>query len=162
MALLLPFAFPLLAEWTPFGVPPFQDVRPAHYLPTIKKRIEAQRHEVEAIMANPQPPAFTHTIEALEYTGEWLTKVDAVLSGLQSAGTNDQLRAVDREATPLLSAPRDDIKLNAVLFARVTAVWDAREGEARGRPAEPLKNTCKRFLGRELSVEPLLRKSGLS
>jgi peptidyl-dipeptidase Dcp len=139
---------PLLAEWkTPFGVPPFQDIKPEHYLPAIKEGIAEQRKEVEAIAGNPQPPTFANTIEALDYSGELLTKVNAVFSGLQSAETNDQLQAVNREATPLVSTLRDDINLNAALFARVKAVWDAREKvELTPVQQKLLENTYKRFV----------------
>src|SRR5512135_107923 len=76
-----PPANPLLVEWTtPFGVPPFQDIKPEHYLPAMKEGIAAQRKEVDTIAANPQPPTFANTIEALEYAGELLTKVNAVFS----------------------------------------------------------------------------------
>jgi peptidyl-dipeptidase Dcp len=150
-------ANPLLAEWTtPFGVPPFQEIKPEHYLPAIKEGIAAQRKEIDAIAANPQAPTFANTIEALEYTGELLTKVSAVFGGLQSAETNDRLQAINRETTPLLSALRDDINLNAALFARVKAVWDARE-KVKLTPvqAKLLENAYKRFVrsGANLNAE---------
>ena len=139
---------PLLAEWTtPFGVPPFPDFKPEQYLPAIKEGIAEQRREVDAIAANRQPATFANTIEAMEYTGELLAKVNAVFSGLSSADTNDRLQAVNREAAPLVSALRDDINLNAALFARVKAVWDQRERlKLTPVQAELLENTHKRFV----------------
>jgi len=151
-----PPANPLLGEWTtPFGVPPFQEIRPDDYLPAIKEGIAAQRKEVDAIVANPQPPTFANTIEALENAGELLSKVNAVFSGLQSAETNDQLQAVNREATPVLSALRDDINLNAALFARVKAVWDARD-TVKLTPVRQklLENTYKRFVRSGANLNP--------
>ena len=151
-----PQANPLLAEWTtPFGVPPFPEFKPEHYLPAVKEGIAQQRKEVEAIAASQQPPAFANTIEALEYTGELLAKVSAVFGGLSSADTNDQLQAVNRETTPLLSALRDDINLNATLFGRVKALWDQRERlKLTPVQAKLLENTYKRFVrsGANLNV----------
>ena len=41
---------PLLKEWaTPFGAPPFDEIKPEHYIPAFKAGIEEQRREVEAI-----------------------------------------------------------------------------------------------------------------
>ncbi|MBE3071644.1 MAG: peptidase M3, partial [Acidobacteria bacterium] len=151
-----PQANPLLAEWTtPFGVPPFPEFRPEHYLPAVKEGIAEQRNEVEAIAANPQPATFANTIEALEYAGELLAKVNAVFGGLSSADTNDRLQAVNRETTPLLTALRDDINLNAVLFGRVKAVWDARE-RVKLTPVQQklLENTYKRFVRSGANLGP--------
>ena len=43
---------PLLKEWqTPFGVPPFSEIKEEHYLPAIKEGMARQRQEVAAITA---------------------------------------------------------------------------------------------------------------
>jgi peptidyl-dipeptidase Dcp len=119
---------PLLRPWTtPFSVPPFNEFRPEHFLPALKQAVAEQRREVEAIVANPAAPTFANTIEALEYTGELLGKVSPVFSNLQSANTTEALQAINREVAPLLTALRDDIRLNPALFARIKAVWEQRE-----------------------------------
>jgi peptidyl-dipeptidase Dcp len=120
-------ANPLLKPWTtPFGVPPFAKIKPAHFVPAINEGIAQQRREVEAIAVNPQAPTFANTIEALENTGELLNKVNPVFSNLQSSNTTAELQAINREIAPLLSALRDDIRLNPALFARVKTLWDQR------------------------------------
>ncbi len=81
----------------------------------------------EAIAASAEPATFANTIEALEFTGDLLAKVSPVFSNLQSANTNEQLQAINREVSPLLTALRDDIRLSPELFARVKAVWAQRE-----------------------------------
>ncbi len=119
---------PLLKPWTtPFGVPPFGEIRPEHFLPAIKAGIARQREEIEAIAKNPQPPTFANTLEAMENAGELLSTVSPVFSNMQSSNTTAQLQAINREVAPLLTALRDDIRLNPALFARVKALWDARE-----------------------------------
>ena len=75
---------------------------------------------------NPQPPTFANTIEAMENAGELLAKVSPVFSNMQSSNTNEQLQAINREVAPLLTALRDDIRLNPALFARVKTLWQAR------------------------------------
>lgn len=118
---------PLLKAWTtPFGVPPFGEIKPEHFLPAIKAGVDQQRKEIEAIATNPQPPTFANTIEAMENAGELLSKVSPVFSNMQSSNTNEQLQAINREVAPLLTALRDDIRLNPALFARVKALWDGR------------------------------------
>lgn len=119
---------PLLKEWTtPFQVPPFQEIKPEHFLPAFKEAIAQNRKDVDAVVNNPQPPTFANTIEALENAGELLSKVQGVFGGLQSAETNAQLQAINREVTPLLSTMRDEIRLNEKLFQRIKAVYDKRD-----------------------------------
>jgi peptidyl-dipeptidase Dcp len=118
---------PLLQQWsTPFQVPPYNLIKPEHFLPAIKEGIAQNRREVDAIVNSPQPPTFANTIEALEQTGDLLSKVQGALGGLLSAETNPQLQAVNREATPLLSTLRDEVRLNEKLFQRIKAVYDQR------------------------------------
>jgi peptidyl-dipeptidase Dcp len=118
---------PLLQEWTtPFKVPPYQLIKPEHFLPAIKEAVAQNRQEIDTVANNPEPPTFANTIEALENAGELLSKVQGAFGGLLSAETNPQLQAINREATPLLSALRDEVRLNEKLFQRVKAVYDKR------------------------------------
>jgi peptidyl-dipeptidase Dcp len=118
---------PLLQEWkTPFQAPPYDLIKPEHFLPAIKEGIARNRKEIDAIANAPQPPTFANTIEALENAGELLSRVQGAFGGLTSAETNAQLQAVNREATPLLSTLRDEIRLNEKLFQRIKAVYDRR------------------------------------
>ena len=46
--------------------------------------------------------------------------------GLNSANTSDEMQALSRELSPMLSKHNDDINLNPQLFARVKAVYDRK------------------------------------
>jgi peptidyl-dipeptidase Dcp len=118
---------PLLRTWTtPFQVPPFNEIKPEHFLPAYKQAIAEQRTEIDAIVNDPKPPTFANTIEALERSGRLLSQVGGVFSNLSSAETNDQMQAINRETAPMLSALRDDIQLNPKLWDRVKVVYSAR------------------------------------
>ena len=44
---------PLLAEWTtPYGIPPFEQVQPEHYIPAFKTAMAAELAEIDAIVNN--------------------------------------------------------------------------------------------------------------
>jgi len=121
-------ANPLLKEWTtPFQAPPFQEIKPEHFLPAIKEGLAAQRKEIQAIVDNTAAPTFDNTILPLEHAGQLLSKVQGVFGALQGAETNADLQRVNREASPLLTAARDEIALNPKLFARVKAVYEGRD-----------------------------------
>ena len=119
---------PLIEKWdTPFGVPPFGLVQVKHFMPAYEAAMEKHIAEVEAVINNPDAPTFENTIEALERSGALLTRVSAVFRGLNSANTSDELQAVAKEVSPLISKHFDDIAMNDKLFERVKAVFAQRE-----------------------------------
>lgn len=120
---------PLLAErWdTPFGVPPFDLIRDEHFLPAFEQAMARKRAEVAAISARTDTPTFENTIAALDRTGVLLEQVESVFSNLNSADTNDTRQDIARTLAPQRAALNDDILLDAALFGRVKAVWEARE-----------------------------------
>ena len=122
-------ANPFFAEWkTPFGVPPFADIKEDHFLPAFREGIARQKAEVAAIADAKEAPSFDNTIVALELSGQFMDRVGSVFFNLTGAETNPRLQAVNREVMPLMSAHRDDIQLNPRLYQRVKALWDARAG----------------------------------
>ncbi len=143
-----PPANPFFAEWkTPFGVPPFDQIKPEHYLPAYEEGFKRQRAEVERIATAKAAPTFANTIEALDASGRLTEKVDGVFSNLRSSDTNDQLQAIAREVAPKQAALRDDILLNEKLFARVKAVWEKRAAlKLSPEQAKLLDDTYKRFV----------------
>ena len=138
---------PLLREWqTPFGVPPFAEISEEHFLPAIKEGMARQRQEVAAIAALSEAPTFANTIEALERSGRDLERANNVFSFLTGAETNDKLQALAKELAPLQSAHRDAILLDAALFKRIKAVWDARASLTLTPEQQMLlERTYKRF-----------------
>jgi peptidyl-dipeptidase Dcp len=114
---------PLLEAWTgPFEAPPFGRIEPAHFRPAFDAALKAARAEIDAIAANPNPPTFANTIEALERSGRDLDKVAGVFFNLAGAATNDELQAIERDIAPILSRHRSDTYLNDALFARIGAL----------------------------------------
>jgi peptidyl-dipeptidase Dcp len=111
---------------TPFNVPPFDLIKNEHFLPAIEEGIRREQAEVDAIVANPEPPTFENTIAALDHTGIFLSEVNGVFGALQGANTNKELQALARKTAPMLAAHRDNIGLNEKLFRRVKAVYDRR------------------------------------
>ena len=156
-----PAANPFYAEWkTPFGVPPFAEIKEEHFLPALKEGMARQKVEIAAIKAGPAAATFENTIVALELSGQFMDRVMSVFSNLVGAETTPRLQAVNREAMPLLAAHRDDIHLDASLFRRVKAVWEARAGlKLAPDQARLLERTYKAFVrsGAALSPEQQVR-----
>jgi len=116
-------ANPFFAKWgTPHEMPNFSAIKNEHYLPAFSAAIKEQQQEISAITANKEAPTFANTIEAIEFSGNLLDSVSSVFYNLTSAETNDDLKALAKEVSPLLSAHSDDISLNGDLFKRVATV----------------------------------------
>ncbi len=111
---------------TPFNTPPFDKIKEEHFIPAYTEGMKQEKAEVAAIINNTDPPTFENTIEALEATGELLTKVSYVFGCLNSANTNESLQSISRTVSPLISQHNDDINLNPELFKKVKDVYDKK------------------------------------
>jgi peptidyl-dipeptidase Dcp len=119
---------PLLSDWnTPFEIPPFEQVRPEHYLPAYIKAMEVHSAEIDAITSNPEPATFENTIVAYDEAGELLSRVSAVFGSASGVKSNDEIIAIAKELSPLTSAHSNEIRLNESLFARIKEVYDNRD-----------------------------------
>ncbi|MEZ0610807.1 M3 family metallopeptidase [Fibrella sp. WM1] len=114
------------AYTTPFGVPPFDQIKPEHFEPAIDEGIKQQTAEIATITQQKSAPTFANTVEALEASGDLLRRVNTVLGNLNGANTNDQLQKIAQTVAPKLAKHSDDIMLNPVLFSRVKAVYEQR------------------------------------
>lgn len=148
---------PFFGEYqTPHGVPPFDKIKTAHYLPAFEEAIKRQAAEVEGIAAGAQAPDFANTIEALELSGEMLGRVRYVFFNLAEAETSPEMDEIAEKVTPMLSKHRDNILLNEQLFARISAVYAQRDSLGLSPEQKKLlENTRKNFVrgGADLSPE---------
>jgi peptidyl-dipeptidase Dcp len=124
-----PPANPLLREWTGLygGVPPFDAIRVEHFKPALEAAMAEQLKEIDAVANNPAKPNFENTIAALERSGRTLTRVNAVFGVFSSTLSTPEFQGVESEMAPKLAAFADQITQNEKLFARVAAVYEARD-----------------------------------
>jgi peptidyl-dipeptidase Dcp len=119
---------PFFKEWeTPFKTPPFNEIKPEHYLPAFEEGIKQQNSEIAAVINNEEKPTFENTITALEKSGELLSKVNRVFGGLNSSDTNDEMQKIAEKTTAMLSKHIDDIYLNEKLFERIKFLYNEKE-----------------------------------
>ena len=148
---------PFLGKYTtPFGIPPFEQSKVEHYKPAFIKGMEEHKKEIDAIVNNKKTATFENTIAALDRCGELLNKVASVFYGQNSACTSDEMQAVSREISPLLSQHSDDITMNAALFKRVKYVYDHQSEEKLDKEQKKLlEETYKSFVrsGANLSAD---------
>ena len=117
---------PFMSEYkTPYGVPPFDKITNADYLPAFKAGIKQQQEEIAAIVKNSEAPTFENTILAMENSGEILDKVSNVFFNITESNSTDEIQAIADSVSPLLSKNNDDIYLNSDLYKRVKTIYDS-------------------------------------
>jgi peptidyl-dipeptidase Dcp len=124
---------PLLQPWTGKygGVPPFDAVRVDQFKPALETGMAEQLAAVEHIAADPAPPTFENTLAALERSGRRLDRVVRLYGVWSSTMSTPDFQAVELEMAPRLAAFQDKITQNEKLFARIAAVYQARETACR-------------------------------
>ncbi|MFZ4731709.1 MAG: M3 family peptidase, partial [Pirellulales bacterium] len=120
---------PLVAPWAgPHGgVPPFDRVRTADFGPALEAAMAEQLEAIGRITSDPAPPSFDNTIAALERSARAMERVQTVYGVYTGCMSDDALRAVERDMAPKLAAFADRVFQDDKLFARIAAVYEARE-----------------------------------
>src|ERR1700746_1857714 len=122
-------ANPLVQAWrTPCETPPFDQIKPEHFLPAFEQAFADHTAEIHAIANDPAEPDFANTITALERAGKLLTRVSAVFYDLVSAHSNPEILAIDKDISPRMARHWNPIMMNAALFTRIAALHDKRDG----------------------------------
>ena len=140
-------ANPFMEEWnTPYGIPPFDKIKVADYMPAIKAGMEQQNAEIKAITDCPDAPTFENTVAAYDRSGALLEKVTNVLFNVSESDYSEALNKVVEEAMPLISAHGDNIMMNPALFARVKAVYEADQSGLTREQQMLLKDLYEGFI----------------
>lgn len=126
---------PLLKK---FETAPFEEIKNEHFLPAINTLIDKTRREIDTIVNNSDIPTFENTIEALEFSGEQLSRVTSIFFNLNSAETNPEIQKIAQEVSPLLTEFNNDLLLNKALFERVKAVYNDKTNLSLTREQEML------------------------
>ena len=115
------------ASALPYGAEPMGEIKDADFKDAIEVGMVQEDADIAKIVNNKEKPTFDNTIVALDRSGALLGRVNQLFGQLIGANTNDTLDKINDEETPKLQAHQDGILLNAKLFKRVKAVYDARD-----------------------------------
>ncbi len=148
---------PFFVQWdTPYGVPPFDRIEPAHFLPAFERAMSLNNAQIDAIVSNNDESTFENVILAFDEAGRELEQVSSVFGMLCAAETNPEMQCLEEQIMPRLSAHDDRILMNERLFARIREVYD-RRGEFRlsAEQMRLLEKTYERFVrsGAELDAK---------
>ncbi len=116
---------PFLAPYTTkYGIPPFEKITYADYLPAVEAGIKQQNEEVNEIVVNRARADFDNTVLALDNCGEILNKVSYVFYALSESDATPEMQKLAEKLSPMLTAQNDELYMNAGLFKKVKAVHD--------------------------------------
>ena len=119
----------LLADWTgPYGgVPPWDKLTVDAVPKAFEVGLALMLAETDVIAENPEPATFDNTFVPLEDSGRHLRRIETLFSVMVGNLSTPQVQAVEKEWSPRRAAASDKVTFNDKLFARVTAVYQARE-----------------------------------
>ena len=119
----------LLAAWPgPYGgVPPWDKVTIEAVPKAFETGLALMLAEVDVIAETPEPPTFDNTLVPLEQSGRHVRRAETVFSVLAGNLSTPAVQAVDKEWSPRRAAASDKVTFNNKLFARVAAVYEARD-----------------------------------
>ncbi|HEY6133752.1 MAG TPA: M3 family metallopeptidase [Rubrivivax sp.] len=119
---------PLLQQWnTPFGLPPFDQIRSEHFKPAFEAAMQAHRAELDAIASQAEPPSFDNTLAAFDRSGRLLSRIGSVFYNLTASQTSPALQAVQREMAAPLAAHANAVAMHAALFGRIDKLHGQRQ-----------------------------------
>ena len=118
----------LLQDWkTPFGLPPFSQIKPEDFEEAFEEAFEAGEENITRIAQNPEDPTFENTIAALELAEDALEQVANIFFNLSSADTNETLQQVERNISPKLAAYSTKKHLNPALYKRIETLMAQKD-----------------------------------
>lgn len=122
---------PFMEAWTtPHASVPFDKISVNDYEEAIRKGIDEQNAEINAICMQRSNPTFENTILAFERSGGLLDKVMSVLSNVEHAMGSPELQEIVTKMTPLLSEHSTNIMLNEALWQRIKFVYENMDKDA--------------------------------
>ncbi|MEM6616707.1 MAG: M3 family metallopeptidase [Pseudomonadota bacterium] len=119
---------PLPATWSgPFGLPPFAEVKPEHFLPAVEHVLEQAKARYRAIAEDSGAPTFENTILEMQRIDLQVGRPLSVFYNLAAADTNPDLQEVERTLAPILSKYRSEILTDPKVFARIDALNEDKD-----------------------------------
>jgi peptidyl-dipeptidase Dcp len=154
-----------MAWQTPHQTPPFDAIKPEHFLPAFEQAFADHSAEIAAISHDPAAPDFANTVTALERSGKLLTRVSAVFYDLVSAHSNPAILEIDKEVSLRMARHWNPIMMNAVLFGRIALLHENRANlKLSAEEMRLLERTYTRFhrAGAGLSEEAKTRMAEIN
>jgi peptidyl-dipeptidase Dcp len=119
----------LLAPWAGSygGVPPWDQVKADAFPAAFTLGMAVRRAEIAAIAEDTSPATFQSVFVPFQDAGRHEDRAETLFSVMVSSLNTEDVQKVDEEWSPKITAAYDEITFNTKLFARIAAVYEARE-----------------------------------
>jgi peptidyl-dipeptidase Dcp len=126
----------MLQPWTgPYdGVPPWDKVKPKDFPAAFASAMKSAKSEFEAILTNPAPITFDNTIKANELSGASVNRLFSIWGVHSSNLSNPEIRTIQAEWEPKISAFFSELQLDARWFQRVQYLYGQRSELGLDKP----------------------------
>ncbi|MEO9470266.1 M3 family metallopeptidase [Parasphingorhabdus sp.] len=118
----------VLQTWTgPYdGVPPWDEVKVSDFPYAFEKAMADTKAEFVAVRDNPEPATFENTTLKLELAGNGMNELFSIWGVHSSNLSNDEVRKIQGEWLPKVSAFFNELTLDPKILQRYKAVYDSR------------------------------------
>jgi len=111
---------------TKYNTYPFSKIQPGDFLPALKKSIIEAKAILDE-MKNSTATDFSSIINAFEEADDRVGLISNLFFNLHYAESNDELRDLAKEMSPILSDYGNDIQLDELIFKKVKLLHDKME-----------------------------------
>ena len=108
------------------GVPPWDNVKVSDFPAAFQAAMDETKSEFEAMLTSPDPITFENTITVSELGGKKVNRLFAVYGVHASNLSNPELRKIQGEWLPKVSAFFNQLTLDARYFQRIKYLYDQR------------------------------------
>ncbi len=149
-------ANPLLGDWTtPDGVPPYDRIKPEHYLPAFTQALAEARRDIGRIADSSAKPTFANTIEAMERSGRLLSRTSSTFFNVSAADATPEIQKIEAAVSPELTKFTTETYLNQKLFKRVDSLFKKRKKlRLSSEQMRLLEETHKSFIRAGAALQP--------
>ena len=109
------------------GVPPWDKVKVSEFPAAFQAAMDETKREFEEMLSNPAPITFENTIIATELGGKKVGRLFSIFGVHASNLSSPELRKIQGEWLPKVSAFFNQLNLDARYFQRVKFLYDQRE-----------------------------------
>ena len=118
----------IMQKWTgPYdGVPAWDKIKVSDFPGAFQATMDKVKADVNAIRDNPEAPTFENFIEPMELAGNNASELFSIWGVHASNLSNEEVRKVQGEWLPKISAFFDELTLDPKLLEKTKAVYDTR------------------------------------
>ena len=111
----------------PYGAVEFDKIRSTDYMPAFEEGFRQFKSDIDAVAACPDAPTFENTIEALEASGDLLSRVSGVFFNLMETDADDIMKETEEKVIPMQTDADSYLYMNDVIFKRIKQLYDNKD-----------------------------------